>query len=149
MVLQLSLFYLIPPSLPAMGRKFRLGIHRKNEERKCAERKRAMSMVVSVPLSMVSLPQEELLCSLPLSVFTHSSATCASSLHNRLCHSEALKGLPIATVLEVSVIIPLVLLQDGKMLGLMLKGLLSARYNAREKSTSTSVSSSRKTCHGS
>ena len=32
---------------------------------------------------------------------------CYSSLHNRLCHSEALKGLPIATVLEVSVIIPL------------------------------------------
>ena len=82
---------------------FLINAHRKNEERKCAERKRAMSMVVSVPLSKVSLPQEELLCSLPLSVFTHSSATCASSLHNRLCHSEALKGLPIATVLEVSV----------------------------------------------
>ena len=73
-----------------MGRKFRLSVHRKYEE------KRTTKLVVSIPLTVmttVSIALERLpfRVSWPLSVFTHSLARCLGGLQQRL---SAAGGLP-------------------------------------------------------
>ena len=73
-----------------MGRKFRLSVHRKYEE------KRTTKLVVSIPLTVlttVSIPLERLpfRVSWPLSVFTYSFARCLDGLQQRL---SAAGGLP-------------------------------------------------------
>ncbi len=67
-----------------MGRKFRLGVHWKNEERKSQ-----ITLVVSYPLTSlltVSIPLEKLSyqVSLPISIFSRSPTSSVVGLHQRL-----------------------------------------------------------------
>ena len=73
-----------------MGRKFRLSVHRKYEE------KRTTKLVVSIPLTVmttvsVALERLPFRVSWPLSVFKHSLARCLGGLQQRL---SAAGGLP-------------------------------------------------------
>lgn len=88
-------------AVPQMGRKFRLSVHRKNEERK---KYTSANLTVSIPLKNVSLCQNSIPLSFnvsfPISVYANAPVPTIHSLKSRL---EVAHALPQGTCLLLAI----------------------------------------------
>ena len=76
-----------------MGRGFRLGIRRKNEERKKKATKLAVSSSEKVDVPEPFLPPDELAVSIPIELYRRANAMSISNLHKRM--TEVPQSLPL------------------------------------------------------
>ena len=76
-----------------MGRGFRLGIRRKNEERKKKATKLAVSSSEKVDVLEPFLPPDELAVSIPIELYRRANALSISNLHKRM--TEVPQSLPL------------------------------------------------------